>query len=79
MLSLDEVGRDPHMAARGTLQTRDGVTAPAPAPRFSRTHPETPPAANAPGADSEAVLADFGFSAKEIADLRSKGVVGLPA
>ena len=66
------------MAARGTLETREGVTAPAPAPRFSRTQPVTAEAARAPGADSDAVLAEFGFSTPEIADLNAKRIVGLP-
>ena len=79
VLSLDEVNRDPHMAARGTLQTVDGVTAPAPAPRFSRSKPEAGAPAREPGADTQAVLADFGFSAAEIKDLGAKGVVGMPS
>ena len=78
VLSLDEVSHDPHMAARGTLETIDGVTAPAPAPRFSRTKPETSAQAHAVGADTDAILAQFGFSAAEISDLGAKGIVGMP-
>ena len=78
VLSLDEVSRDPHMAARATLQTVDGVTAPQPAPRFSRTQPEAGSVAREPGLDSEAVLAEFGFSASEIADLGARGIAGRP-
>ena len=78
VLSLDEVPKHPHMAARATLQTVDGVTAPAPAPRFSRTEARPGAPAAGAGADSDRVLADFGFSAGEIADLRAQGVVGLP-
>ena len=78
VLSLDEVQQNPHMASRNTLETRDGVTAPAPAPRFSRTQPVTPPSAHAAGADSDEVLAEFGFTMQEIAGLKAKGVVGPP-
>ena len=37
VLSLDEAPRHPHMAARQTFVAPDGVTQPAPAPRFSRS------------------------------------------
>jgi alpha-methylacyl-CoA racemase len=77
ILSLGEVADHPHNAARGTFAKRDGVLQPAPAPRFSRTVPEMgdPPAR--PGADTDAVLADFGFDASEIASLKEAGVVGV--
>jgi alpha-methylacyl-CoA racemase len=60
VLSFAEVPAHPHIAARGTVITVDGVPQAAPAPRFSRTHPEhptTPPPK--PGADTVAVLADW--------------------
>jgi alpha-methylacyl-CoA racemase len=77
ILSLGEVADHPHNAARGTFAKRDGVLQPAPAPRFSRTVPKMgdPPAR--PGADTDAVLADFGFDASEIASLKEAGVVGV--
>jgi alpha-methylacyl-CoA racemase len=37
VLTMAEAPQHPHMAARGTFINRDGVTQPAPAPRFSRT------------------------------------------
>jgi alpha-methylacyl-CoA racemase len=37
VLDWNEAARHPHLAARGTLVERDGVTQPAPAPRFNRT------------------------------------------
>jgi alpha-methylacyl-CoA racemase len=37
VLSLGEAARHPHLAARGTIASLEGVTCPAPAPRFSRT------------------------------------------
>jgi alpha-methylacyl-CoA racemase len=78
VLSLDEAPVDPHMAARQVFQTVDGVTAPMPAPRFSRTTAEVGGFAHPPGADTETVLANFGFSAAEIKDLSARGVVGRP-
>jgi alpha-methylacyl-CoA racemase len=42
VLSLDEAPRHPHLAARGTFIEVDGVTQPAPAPRFSHTAAATP-------------------------------------
>jgi alpha-methylacyl-CoA racemase len=45
VLSMREAATDSHLAARGTYVPKDGVTQPAPAPRFSRTPSElsTPP------------------------------------
>jgi alpha-methylacyl-CoA racemase len=76
ILSLAEVAHHPHNAARGTFVERDGVLQPAPAPRFSRTVPEMGAPPRQPGADTDAVLADFGFSAAEIAQLKDACVVG---
>ena len=39
VLSLAEAPAHPHNAARGTFVTRDGLTQPAPAPRFSEPNP----------------------------------------
>ncbi len=46
VLSLGEAPQHPHNVARKTFVEVDGVTQPAPAPRFSRTAPEVqgPPA-----------------------------------
>jgi alpha-methylacyl-CoA racemase len=43
VLAWAEVAGHPQIAARGTLVEIDGVTQAAPAPRFSRTRPGTPP------------------------------------
>jgi len=42
VLSMEEAPRHHHLAARGTFIEVDGVTQPAPAPRFSRTQPAQP-------------------------------------
>ena len=66
---------DPHLVARGTWVERDGVTQPAPAPRFGRT-PATLDRPPAPaGHHTDEVLAEAGLSTEEIAGLRSTGAV----
>lgn len=59
VLSLDEAPDHPHNRARGTFLDVDGVTQPAPAPRFSRTVPPTPRPRPRPGEGGEAVLAEW--------------------
>ena len=70
VLGMDEVADHPHIRARQTYVERDGLTQPAPAPRFSRTEPglDKPPAH--PGQHTDEVLTDFGFAKAEIARLR---------
>jgi alpha-methylacyl-CoA racemase len=59
VLSFGEAARDPHLTARETVITLDGIPQAAPAPRFSRTPPATPSPPPVPGGDTEAVLADW--------------------
>jgi alpha-methylacyl-CoA racemase len=59
VLSLAEVADHPHLAARGTLTSLDGVLQAAPAPRFSRSVPGTPTMPPPPGGDTDDVLADW--------------------
>ncbi|MCU1602060.1 MAG: sle [Frankiales bacterium] len=54
-----EVPAEPHLSARGTFTTVDGVFQPSPAPRFSRTPAGVPTPPPAVGADNDAVLADW--------------------
>jgi alpha-methylacyl-CoA racemase len=79
VLSLAEVEHHPHNRARATFERRDGVLQPAPAPRFSRTvcEPGLPPSAR--GADSEAVLRDWGLPAADIRALAAAGTIGTDA
>jgi len=63
VLPLSEAFHHPHLAARGTYVERDGVTEPAPAPRFSRTAPSlttAPPAQ--PGQHTVEALAAWGVA-----------------
>ena len=75
VLTLDEAPNHPHNLARQTFVTVEGVPQPAPAPRFS----ETPGAIQSPppalGAHNESALADWGFSAAEIASLQTAGAL----
>jgi alpha-methylacyl-CoA racemase len=75
VLSIFEAPSHPHNQARQSFVELDGVVQPAPAPRFSRTTPAVSHAARRPGQDSEAVLADCGFTADEIAALLEQGAV----
>ena len=59
VLSFAEAARDPHLTARDTVITLDGIPQAAPAPRFSRTPAATPSPPPAPGGDTNAVLADW--------------------
>ena len=74
VLSIDEAPRHAHAAARHAFVEIDGVAQPAPAPRFDRSVPATPRAAPEIGAHTQAVLAQAGYSADEIAALLASGV-----
>jgi alpha-methylacyl-CoA racemase len=75
VLSLAEAPDHPHVKARGTFVEVDGVRQPGPAPRFDRTPAriERPPAH--PGQHTDEALADWGFGAAELGDLRKSGAV----
>lgn len=62
VLSLTEAYQHPHNVARGTYVTKDGLTQPAPAPRFSATPATltTPP--EEPGASTAEALAAWGIA-----------------
>jgi alpha-methylacyl-CoA racemase len=57
VLALSEAPRHPHLAARGTFVEIDGVTQPAPAPRFSRTPAAIRPVGEGPRSLAQAVSA----------------------
>ena len=75
VLRLDEAPSDPHMTARSTFIESNGFAQPAPAPRFSRTPGAVAGPPVLPGNDTDSVLAQAGFSADEMADLRAAGVI----
>jgi alpha-methylacyl-CoA racemase len=75
VLSLTEAPDHHHMAEREVFTTVEGTRQPAAAPRFSRSTPDKPRPGAAPGADTEAVLSEAGYSADEIDRLREAGAV----
>lgn len=75
VLSIVDAPHHPHNQARKAFIEIDGVVQPAPTPRFSRTVPDTPSGISNPGQNTNAVLADWGFSQGEISDLNQAGVV----
>jgi alpha-methylacyl-CoA racemase len=75
VLSLSEAPSHPHLVARETFIDIDGVTQPAPAPRFSRTRPSMPSAPSLPGDHTDAVLREMGLGPGAVAELIDAGVV----
>lgn len=76
VLSMTEAPKHPQNIARNSFIEVGGHVQPAPAPKFSRSAPATPKAAPRPGSDTDVVLSDAGgFSADELAALRSDGVL----
>ncbi|MBZ0325168.1 MAG: CoA transferase, partial [Alphaproteobacteria bacterium] len=76
VLSMGEAPSHPHNVARESFVEVAGFAQPAPGPKFSRTKPATPAAPHEIGADTDAVLAEWGFAGDEIAALKSARVVG---
>ncbi|MEH6551133.1 MAG: CaiB/BaiF CoA-transferase family protein [Pseudomonadales bacterium] len=75
VLSMSELKDHPHHKARGLFNEEDGVWQPTPAPRFSRTEAKLTTSPVAPGANSDEILAEFGFDDKQVAELKEKGSV----
>ena len=75
VLSLEEAVNNPQVVARQTTQTRDKIIQPSPAPRFDRTPSEIQGPPHADGADTQAILKDWGFSDEERELLSTNGVV----
>ena len=75
VLDFDEAPRHPHNAARGNFTSVEGVTQPAPAPRFSATPSEIAAGPPSVGQHTDAVLGEIGCSAEQIASLRERGTI----
>jgi alpha-methylacyl-CoA racemase len=69
VLTMAEAPSHPHAVARDAFVEVGGVVQPAPAPRFTKTPNSTPTAPPLRGADTWAVLLDWGFSPSEVAAL----------
>lgn len=75
VLSPDEAAEHPHNVARETFVEVDGVTQPGPGPKFDRTPADNPTSPPAKGADTEGVLAEFGYDSDDLAALRTAGAI----
>jgi alpha-methylacyl-CoA racemase len=75
VLTMPEAAEHPHLRARGTVVERDGVPQPAPAPRFSATPAALDRPPSTPGADTDEVLVDAGYTEDEIEALRAAGTI----
>ena len=75
VLSLGEVADHPLTRDRHGFVTVDGISQPAPAPRFGRTPAAQPAGAPEPGEHTRRALLDWGFAAAEIDELADAGVV----
>jgi len=75
VLTTAEAAGHPHMTARESFAGLDGVVQSASAPRFSRTPGASQGAGSKPGADTQAILADWGFSEDEIAALKTSEAI----
>src|SRR5690606_19175087 len=69
VLNLDEAPQHPHFQARGTFADVNGITQPAPAPRFSRTPAGPCQPVGVAGAQTRALLEECGYDADTIARL----------
>jgi len=76
VLDFGDAPSHPHNVARRVFVEVDGVTQPAPAPRFSRTPAPAPRGASAAGSDTQDALLDWGISAERIEQMRAGGALG---
>lgn len=75
VLRMSEAAQHPQVRARSTIVEHEGIEQPAPAPRFSRTPSRLGRPAPLPGADTDAALAAWGFSASDIEALHRGGAI----
>jgi len=75
VLDMSEAPKHPHNVERKTFIDLEGVTQPAPAPRFSRTEPEVVSSPSVVGEHTDEVLASIGFSDEDINTLKTSGAV----
>lgn len=75
VLTLSEAPKHHANSARDTYIEVEGVTQPAPAPRFSRTPSQVKHAGPEPGQNTDSVLTSMGFGEAEIASLKETGAI----
>jgi alpha-methylacyl-CoA racemase len=66
----------PANVARNTYIEVDGLTQPAPAPRFSRTPSSVEHGAHKAGQDTDQILQAMGFAQTDVTSLRESGAIG---
>jgi alpha-methylacyl-CoA racemase len=66
VLTMPEAAQHPHNVDRGTFCEVDGLMQASPAPRFSRTSPDTPTPGARPGEHTKEVLLSWGLDAGRI-------------
>ena len=75
VLDMSEAPKHPHNIERKTFIDLEGVTQPAPAPRFSRTEPEVVSSPSVVGEHTDEVLTSIGLSDEDINTLKTSGAV----
>ena len=75
VLDMSEAPKHPHNVERKTFIDLEGVTQPAPAPRFSRTESEVASSPSIVGEHTDEVLTSIGLSDEDINTLRTSGAV----
>jgi alpha-methylacyl-CoA racemase len=75
VLDLKEAPNHPHNRERGTYIEFEGVTQPAPAPRFSRTKSSISSSAALIGENTEEILTSWGFSDEKIISLKKERAI----
>ena len=75
VLDMSEAPEHPHNKERKTFIDLEGVTQPAPAPRFSRTEPEVVSSPSIVGEHTNEVLSSIGLSEEDISTLKTSGAV----
>ena len=75
VLTLEEAPHHPHLQARATYVDVDGITQPAPAPRFSRSIPPTPLAFRPWNRDQAQEILEPWLSSTEVLAARNAGLI----
>ena len=75
VLDLEEAPNHPHNQDRDTFVNFEGVTQPAPAPRFSRTQGKIQSSASLIGENSEEILEKWGFTNAQINSMRDNNII----
>lgn len=75
VLTLDEAVNHEHATYRNTYVNVDGITHPAPAPRFSRTPGKIKSPPPSPGEQTASALLDWGIDERQIRSLREVNAI----